>query len=431
MTARSARLAVVGAGWAGLAAAVRAAQAGWAVSLFDMAPAAGGRARSVVRDARHAQDNGQHILIGAYARTLDLMRTVGVDPDLVLARLPLSLVDARGEGLRLKSGPALLRLVQGVLGHAQWSLADRCRLLLQAGGWAAGGFRCEPDRPVAEWARGLPEAVRRDLVDPLCVAALNTPSHAASAAVFLRVLRDGLFGGRGGSDLLLPRRPLGELLPEPALRWLADRGARVTLRHRVQRLSAQQDRWQVDDETFDAVVLACTAPEAARLTAGPAVAWSGRAAAFGYEPIITAWIEAPRVQLATPMVALRGEPAQFAFDLQALGHPVGGLSLVVSGARSWVDAGEAAVKTALQAQVRDELAAQLPQGFRLVAIVTEKRATFRCVPGLQRPPQAIAPGLVAAGDYVQGPYPATLEGAVRSGEDAVRRLEVGRATDTA
>lgn len=431
MTTRSARLAVIGAGWAGLAAAVRATQAGWAVSLFDMAPTAGGRARSVVRDDRPAQDNGQHILIGAYARTLDLMRTVGVDPDLVLARLPLSLVDARGEGLRLKPGPALLRLAQGVLGHTHWTLADRCSLLLQAGGWAAGGFRCEPDRPVAEWAHRLPEAVRRDLFDPLCVAALNTPSRDASAAVFLRVLRDGLFGGRGSSDLLLPRRPLGELLPEPALRWLADRGVRVTLRRRVQQLSAQQDRWQVDDETFGAVVLACTAPEAARLAQASAAAWSARAAAFGYEPIVTAWIEAPDIHLATPMVALRGEPAQFAFDLRALGHPGGGLSLVVSGARRWVDAGEAALESALQAQVRDELAAQLPRGFRLSAMRTEKRATFRCVPGLLRPPRAVAAGLVAAGDYVEGPYPATLEGAVRSGEDAVRGLGAGRATQPA
>ncbi len=425
MTTAARRLAVVGAGWAGLAAAVRATQAGWSVQLFDMAPQAGGRARSLARGAQE-QDNGQHILIGAYAQTLELMRTVGVDLEQVLTRLPLALVDAQGEGLRLKPGPALWRLAQAVLAHTRWSMGDRLRLLAHATGWALGGFRCEPDRPVADWARGLPAAVQRDLIDPLCVAALNTPSRDASAAVFLRVLRDGLFSGAGGSDLLLPRRPLGELLPQPALRWLESQGAQIHLRQRVQTLAAHGVSWQLDGgEPVDAVILACSAAEAARLARPHAPAWADAAAAFGYEPIVTAWLQAPGARLPHPMIALRGEPAQFAFDLQALGHPQGGISLVVSGARKWVDAGEERLQQALLAQIRSELGAHVPPDFRMDGCITEKRATFRCVPGLQRPAARLAPGLMAAGDYVDGPYPATLEGAVRAGEAAVQALGAG------
>ena len=96
-------LAVIGAGWAGLAAAVEAVRAGHAVTLYEMAERPGGRAREVDHDGL-ALDNGQHILIGAYAQTLRLMREVGVDPDAVLLRTPLRLSEPDGRGLHLPPG---------------------------------------------------------------------------------------------------------------------------------------------------------------------------------------------------------------------------------------------------------------------------------------------------------------------------------------
>ena len=115
-------LAVIGAGWAGLATAVQAVQAGHAVTVFEMALHAGGRARTV---AHHdlVLDNGQHILIGAYRETLALLRTVGVDPNQSLRRQPLTLVDPSGRGLRLDVGAAA-RLRQG--GVAGLALALAC-----------------------------------------------------------------------------------------------------------------------------------------------------------------------------------------------------------------------------------------------------------------------------------------------------------------
>ncbi|HSQ71749.1 MAG TPA: NAD(P)-binding protein, partial [Rubrivivax sp.] len=166
------RLAVVGGGWAGLASAVRACEAGHAVTLFEMAAQGGGRARRVDVDGL-ALDNGQQILIGAYSRTLDLMRTVGTDVDAGLLRRPLELRYADGRGLQMPPGPPWLGFVRAVAGCRGWTVADRLALLSTAAGWALAGFRCAPQLTAGELCRGLPPAVRELLIDPLCVAALN------------------------------------------------------------------------------------------------------------------------------------------------------------------------------------------------------------------------------------------------------------------
>ena len=422
------KIAVIGGGWAGLAAAVRGTEAGHAVTLFEMAAQLGGRARTVaMKDG--LVDNGQHILIGAYSRTLALMATVGCDANAVLDRRPLELRYPDGRGLRMPTGPAWLGFGWAVATCHGWQTKDRAALIAAAARWAWGRFRCPPTMTVDALCQGLTPAVRELLIDPLCVAALNTPADQASGQVFLRVLADALFGGNGSADLLLPRRPLGELLPAPAQRWLARQGAQVRLGARVHALAKFAAGWKVDDEPFDCVVLACSAAEAARLSADISPDWSARAAAFSYEPILTAYLQAPGARLIAPMVALAEgpqAPAQFAFDHGQLGGPPGLLALVVSGAAGWVTRGQDAAAVALQQQAAQLLRAS-PQGGlaepELLQLIAEKRATFRCVPGLDRPPSWICPGLVAAGDFVEGPYPATLEGAVRSGLAAVKAIE--------
>ncbi|MFY9459228.1 MAG: FAD-dependent oxidoreductase, partial [Aquabacterium commune] len=157
-----------------------------------------------------------------------------------------------------------------------------------------------------------------------------------------------------------------------------------------------------------------------RLTATLAPAWSARAAAFDYEPIITVYLRCDGRRWATPMLALvenNSAPAQFAFDHGALGGQAGVFAFVVSGARRWVERGLDDTGAAVLQQ-----ATPLLPGAAVLRVLSEKRATFRCTPGLDRPPATIAPGLLAAGDYVEGPYPATLEGAVRRGEAAAAAL---------
>ncbi|MDP2007519.1 MAG: hydroxysqualene dehydroxylase HpnE [Rubrivivax sp.] len=422
------KLAVIGGGWSGLAAAVRATEAGHGVTLFEMAGQWGGRARGVDVDGL-ALDNGQHILIGAYQRTLALMRTVGTDIDAAFDRRPLELRYPDGRGLGLPGGPAWLGFGLGVMRADGWTATDKLALLSAAARWAVAGFRCAPGTTVAALCAGLPPAVRQLLIDPLCVAALNTPASQASATVWLRVLKDALFGGPGAADLLLPRRSLDALLPAPAVAWLQAAGATLCKGRRVQRLMASGAGWSVDGQAFDAVVLACSAAEAARLCADLAPAWAASAGDLRYEPIVTVYLRCPGARLPAPMTALvegPQAPAQFAFDHGALGATPGLFAFVISGARAWTDAGlETTAAAVLQQAQRAFAPGTWPTPPTVLRTLAEKRATFRCVPGLDRPPAAVAPGLAAAGDYVQGPYPATLEGAVRAGEAALRVVAAG------
>jgi len=423
------RVAVVGGGWAGLAAAVQATQAGHHITLFEASRQWGGRARALPSatdlhlSASTPLDNGQHILIGAYRDTLALMRTVGVDPNAALLRLPLTLLFPDGQGLRLPNWPVPLDVLAGIARARGWSLADKGSLLRTTSRWQLAGFRCDAIASVSELCRGLSPTVMQTLIEPLCVSALNTPAERSSGQVFLRVLKDSLLGGRGSSNLLIPRTDLSSLLPNAAVQWLSSRGAELRPACRVESLQFQS-QWQLNGEAFDSVLWA-TAPTAASQVlaqvegstaqAVAACAWAAQAAALQHEAIATVYVQAGSARLPQPMLALRSStahPAQFVFDRGQLGGPPGLLAFVVSA--SGLD--RAPLQTQVLQQAHNQLA-HLLQGQHLQALqtVVEKRATFACTPGLQRPPQHIAAGLQACGDYVDGPYPATLEGAVRSG----------------
>jgi len=422
------KVAVIGAGWAGCAAAVEATRLGQQVTLFEAGRIAGGRARRV--DGQWPDgtalplDNGQHILIGAYTETLRLMAELGLDVKTRLQRLPLTLQFPDGSGLAFPLLPTPLDAFAGIVRARGWSWRDKLSLLRAATRWQLAGFRCAPDLSVAALCIKLTPAVMATLIDPLCVAALNTPAARASAQVFLRVLRDSLFSRSGGSNLLLPRTDLSALLPDAALAWLAQRGAEVRLGTRVQGLSPAAGGWQVDGEAFERVILACPPREAARLAQSAGLScdrWVDRARALQFEAITTVYLLSPGTRLAQPMLALRAgapegdAPAQFVFDRGQLGGPDGLLAFVVSASQG--DSAVLAQRVLLQAT--QQLGLTAPQ---IVQTIVEKRATFACLPGLLRPGLKVLPGLLACGDHVDGPYPATLEGAVRSGLQAARSL---------
>ncbi len=424
------RLAVVGGGWAGLAAAVEATSRGHAVTLYEMAPRFGGRARRV-ESRGLALDNGQHILIGAYTTTLRLMARVGADAQLLLWRIPLCIAFADGGALALRPGAPGLAFARGVLSRTGWRWRDRFTLLRVATSWALHGFRCSERLTVAQLAADLPASVRADLIEPLCIAALNTPASSASASVFLRVMRDALFAAPGSSDLLLPRVDLATLWPEPAAAWLASAGAELRQGCRVTRLEPADRGWRVDGEAFDAVVLATSAVEAARLAEPIEPAWAARAKALHHEPITTVILHSEGSRLPRPMLALShggAAPAQFVFDLGQLRGFDGALAFVISGASEWVAQGMEVTALATLAQARVALGPHLQGPLTVLRTFTEKRATFLCTPGLERPAARVADRLFAAGDHVAGPYPATIEGAVRSGVGAVLALEATPST---
>ncbi|MGE3452703.1 MAG: hydroxysqualene dehydroxylase HpnE [Burkholderiales bacterium] len=426
MSAR--RVAVVGAGYAGIAAAVALQEAGAAVTLHDANRTPGGRARRVeYRDT--VLDNGQHVLLGAYRDTLALMRKVGVAEN-ALRRTALALHYPGVLAFAAPSLPAPLNLAAALALARGLSPGERFAALRLAFAIRRAEAAALPGETVADFLgrRGQSGRVRRLLWEPLCVAALNTPAARADARVFARVLRDALARRRADSDLLLPAFDLSALLPDPAIAWLGERGATIVLGVRVLALAPEGPAWRVstagESARYDAVVCATAPREAASLLAEvPGLApLAARIGAIGQEPITTVYLQYDgRVRLPFPMTGVDGGHAQWLFDREALGGARGLVAAVISASRAAAVLDHDVLATAVHREV--ERVAVLPGPPRWTKVITERRATFACEPGTFRPPAATGlPGLALAGDYTEGPYPATLEAAVQSGARAARTI---------
>lgn len=402
------KVAVVGAGWAGLAAAVELTAGGAGVTLFEAGRVAGGRARSVHIDGRPL-DNGQHILLGAYRDTLALMRKLGADPDRLFDRRPLQVIDDSGFRLALPRLPAPLNVAAGLFGAAAVDWPEKLKTALWMQGVKWRGFRLAQDVTVAAWldAAGQTGTLRRHLWEPLCLAALNTPAERASAQLFANVLRDSLGSARrADTDLLLPRVTLGELLPDPACRWLTAHGATLHFGRRIGALQPRADGIGIDGETFDAAVLAVAPQHLGALHPLAAID-------FDYEPIATVYLQFPaETALPFPLFALHGKTGQWVVD-----RGNGLFGCVLSGHGAWEMLGDDELAATLAREIRPGETASWHK------VIREKRATFSSRPQQPRPDwRTPHRSLVLAGDATWADYPATLEGAVRSGLRAARAL---------
>ena len=438
LSAVAKHIAVIGGGWAGCAAGVELAAKGARVTLFEAARTLGGRARAV--QAKEAMlDNGQHILLGAYADTLALLRRVGVRESDALLRLPLQMRYPPQSGLMDFVAPRLpapLHMLAALLRARGLEREDKLALarFTTSARWMDWGLNL--DCSVAELLTRFGQTPRliRLMWQPLCLAALNTPIERASANVFLAVLRDSLGARRKASDMLLPRVLLDALFPEAARRYIEARGGKVLCGARVDAIAPQATGWQVrsgaDAAEADAVLLATPAwQSAALLRALPELdALAAQLDAFEYEPISTVYLQyAADLRLPQPFCALLDDPAhgawgQFVFDRGQLDPGQGGLlAVVVSAAADAASLEQDALATAVASQLAAAFRQPGLAQPRWQRVLTEKRATFACTPGLVRPANSTAlPGLFLAGDYTAGDYPATLETAVRSGTAAAR-----------
>ncbi len=418
------KFAVIGAGYAGLAAAVELSAAGHRVELFEVSRTLGGRARAAQIDGFNV-DNGQHILIGAYAETLRLMRAVGADPDVLLRRTPLRF-EFPGEFLMSVPAfpipvPAPLHTLFALLFAVGLDWREKWAAIRLMQELRARQFRIEPDITVTTWldSNKTPSRQRRLLWEPLCIAALNTPADRASAQVLANVLRDSLGGIREASDLLLPQVNLSALFPQPAANFIEQHGGAVHLGRRVNSMRFDRDGWRIDDAGhFAQVVLAVAPYHLAALV--PALA--SRVAHFEWEPIVTSYFSYPdTVRLPQPMLGVDAGLAQWLFDRGTLCGQHGLIAAVISARGRHLDL----PTVELEQRIHEEIAGLVPGLPAPLAVqtITEKRATFACVPNLQRPQaRTEMPGLWLAGDYVASDYPATLEGAVRSGVAAARGI---------
>lgn len=423
-------VAVIGGGYAGFAAAAELAAAGVAVTLFEAAKVAGGRARRVeIRGL--ALDNGLHVLIGAYRETLRLIDLVSIPADPPgLRRVPLDLEVHPHFRLRTPRLPAPLHLVCALATARGLSLRQRMQMISFMLALRRQGFRLQSDMSVCELLQrhGQSEALCRYLWHPLCISALNTLPRHASAQVFINVLRDSLNGSRGDSDFLLPTLDFSSLFPERAARFISGKGGAVLLDRPVLTVRHEGASFSVvtaqGTRTFSHVVLAVSPHRLHTVCADlPQLADTLRCVEqFEYRPIYSVYLQyTASTCLPRPMLGLEGKITQWVFDRgQLIGQP-GLLGAVISadGQHERLSNDELAMQ--VHADLLDAIPTlPQPQWWQVIA---EKRATFACNVGLQRPRIRTAlPSLFLAGDYVDSAYPATIEAAVRAGVECARQV---------
>ncbi len=429
-------IAVIGAGYAGLACAVELARRGVHVTVFERSNTLGGRAR-VVRKDGWVTDNGQHILAGAYTELTRLLRLTGGSPK-QLERLPFTLHVPGVLNLRAAPLPAPLHLAVGLLRARGLSWRERLALPRLTRMLKKARFRLPPEMTVEELLHraAQPETLRQFVWRPLCVAALNTPAGNASAQIFANVLRDSLAAGASASELLIPRVDLSELFPVPAVRFLATRRGTVRTGNAIGAIHPTAEGFRLDgdpgSQPWSQVVLATAPYHAGALLAstGACDRLAAQIDALPHEPIVSIHLAlGAGQQLPEAMIGLAGGPAQWAFDRGRTGGPEGLICCVISahGAHEAMARDELIV--AVHTQLEHELGRRLPTP-EWSQVIVEKRATIACLPGLLRPGiRTPLPGLWLAGDYIESDYPATLESAVRAGvacaEAVWNRIERG------
>jgi squalene-associated FAD-dependent desaturase len=413
------RIVVVGGGLAGLAAALELADAGQAVTLLEARPTLGGAVQTLPErdgDPSPPPDNGQHVALGCCTEYLRFLARVGRAESVWRGRLDLPVLDERGTVARI--GPGALALGR----YRHLTLAERvrtARVVRRLGGLEP---RAHDGETFAELLRRLGESARAidRFWDVFMRPALNVRSEEASAELAVFTVQTALLGRRGASDLVVPVEPLGAMHGDAAGRALEAAGAEVRLRVRAAALEAGAvvlgDGERV---AADAVVVALPPAESARLLdeLDPELEDS---------PIVSVHMLFDRPLLRSPLAALLGSPAHWVFDRGRLtGHPPERgqyLTVVASGAPE-----VAALRgRELVELMATELTRRLgPAELVWSRVSREPAATFLGRPGtaaLRRGVETARPRVARAGAWTATGWPATMEGAVRSGRAAARHV---------
>lgn len=405
-----------------MAAAVALADQGMQVTVFESSGQLGGRARGVLYENTQL-DNGQHLLLGCYKEALRLIEQVGGNIEQDFLRLPLQL-DLHGQfALQAPGLPAPFHLLAALLRAQGLTWRERISAVRFMIHLRKVRFKLEKDTTVTELLarHGQSDNLIQKLWEPLCIAALNTPAHMASAQVMLNVLKDALNQSRADSDMLLPRIDYTALFPERAANYIKKRGAHVLTSCGVENILPLKNGMKITTKRGDLYfshVICATAPAAAARLLQPITGLASVAQkidALQHQPIYTLYLQYPEhVRLPHAMLGLYRRYSQWLFDKGQIAGQHGLIACVISAEGMHQELSQ----TELAQKVISELAEEFsihdtPRWFKVIA---EKRATFACTPNLSRPDQQTPlPGLFLAGDYTKGDYPATLEGAVRSG----------------
>ena len=420
--AKTPRTAIIGGGYAGMAAAATLAASNIPVTIFESAKQLGGRARGVWCNDTQL-DNGQHILLGCYHHTLALIELVGGNLERDFKRLPLQLALHNRFELKAPRLPAPLHLLAGFLFAKGLSYAARLRAARFMLRMRRIKFKLPHDISALELlhAHGQDNELIRLLWEPICISALNTPIHKASAQVLLNVLRDSLNGSRADSDMLLPRVDFSALFPDRAAAYVENHGGKIFLSCGVEAIIAHDDEFELltaqGTQRFDKVICAASSSSTARLFSKlPALEKiAQQIEAIPYQPIYTVYLQYPAsVQLPHPMLGLDRCVSQWLFDRGQIAAQHGLIAAVISAEGIHQDLTHEQLAQKVTQELREHLGITATPLWHQV--IAEKRATFSCEADLSRPAYTTpVANLLLAGDFTSGDYPATLEGAVMSG----------------
>ncbi|MDP9343698.1 MAG: hydroxysqualene dehydroxylase HpnE [Actinomycetota bacterium] len=437
------RVVVVGGGLAGLAAALSCADGGARVTLLEARPRLGGATFSFQRDGLWV-DNGQHVFLRCCVAYLRFLDRVGARDRTVLQdrmAIPVLSPGRTTQWLRRSALPAPLHLSGSLARYGFLRPAERARAVRAALALA----RMDPRDPALDnqtfgsWlaSRGQSPAAVDALWNLIALPTLNLAADQASLALAVKVFRTGLLERRDAADIGYPRVPLSEVHGEPAARALAEAGAEVRLRAAVRRVEPAGKGLEVETEVdrveADAVVLAVPHGRAAEILPAGAVRDAAALASLGSAPIVNVHVIYDRPVMDVPFAAGLGTPVQWVFDrTEQSGLDRGQyLAVSISGADR-----EIAEPTA---DLRERYLPALPELFPRARgarvekffVTREPHATFRQAPGsgrLRPSAKTGVPGLSLAGAWTDTGWPATMEGAVRSGFAAAREalVSVGR-----
>jgi squalene-associated FAD-dependent desaturase len=447
---------VIGGGLAGITAATTLRDAGVDVTLLESRPRLGGAASSYVRGGMTI-DNGQHVFLRCCTSYRELLARLGMTGAVIIQdRFDVTVLSADGRArLRRSALPSPLHLAGALAGYRLLSPAER----LAVGRAVLAFLRADPDRPgldagrLGDWlaGRGQGERARRRLWDLFIVSALNIAGDDASVPLAATVIKTALLGGRDAADIGMAKVPLGALHGTAADAMLARLGARVRLGTRataVQRVpgggfqvalaarglapdgtAGETGAADADGEVLaaDGVVIAVPAAEAARLAepagVGQARSWKD----LGNSPIVNVHVIYDRPVTRLPFAAAVDSPVQWVFDKTRQAGLTAGqyLAVSLSAADGYVDMPVAALRELFLPALERLFPAAAQAGITDFFVTRERRATFRQGPGCSalRPAAATSvPGLTLAGAWTDTGWPDTMEGAVRSGQNAAHEL---------